>query len=226
MYRSFPSKILNPMRKKLPTQFGDLINVFLAYPKKANGQTAEQYKLLKKKYRNARTYLKKVTGSAPECDKAEQDCMLDVIPNECLPLVKRYFDQLLTTEQLKATKTVLHLLAFDEPIRAFMPSAIDKFIKELTKTELDLSQVVEHIDQVQKVSPELCFFLRAFYPTQNNVVNADGDAKAFLVYLLEQKSSLESSDPNVEEAIEIVDSYNPPKLGRFYYFHPDGVQVR
>eukprot|EP00111_Clytia_hemisphaerica_P012770 TCONS_00037561-protein len=137
-----PIENLKPDAEKVTNSVWRLDRCFLAYPKKANGQTAEQYKLLKKKYRNARTYLKKVTGSAPECDKAEQDCMLDVIPNEYLPLVKRYFDQLLTTEQLKATKTVLHLLAFDEPIRAFMPSAIDKFIKELTKTELDLSQAV------------------------------------------------------------------------------------
>ena len=57
--------------------------MFSSLPKESQWTDCRAIQALKKKYRSARTYPKKITGSAPEFDEAEKDSMLDVIPKEC-----------------------------------------------------------------------------------------------------------------------------------------------
>ncbi|XP_066918896.1 uncharacterized protein [Clytia hemisphaerica] len=196
---------------------------FLAYPKKDKGETQAEYATKKKYIREARTYLKEITASSPLTirDEVQEARTLDIIPKECLPLVKRYFNQSMTTQQLQTTKAVLHLLAFDAPVRAFIPAALDGIIQDLVEDTIDPIRLLEISEDFEKFNPKLGRFVNTFFETELDV-----DAKAFLGHLLKHKVLCEAADPVADEPVELEDTYDPPKLGRFYYFNKEGAQVR
>ena len=65
-------------------------------------------------------------------------------------------------------------------------------------------------------------FITSF--VQNDVL--DRDAASFLHYLVHRIRSTSLLFPDVPDAAEIPNSYNPPKNGCFYYFNPNGSRIR
>lgn len=54
----------------------------------------------------------------------------------------------------------------------------------------------------------------------------DSDIRVLLSYLLDEVIKIYKDDPLPADATPIPSSYNPPKLGRAYYFQKDGLKVR
>ena len=157
----------------------------------------------------------------PELAKRNKSLMEEITP-PCAEFVGRVIAQKVTLEQLKAATNVLKLLSYDAPLRVFLPSMILDGVENLLAEPFSQEKFDELVHLVESASITLGPFISAF----SKPVGMDEDVKKFLNHLCQQIRETESHDVEPEDATPLTLSYNPPKLGRAYYFTAHGQQVR
>lgn len=61
---------------------------------------------------------------------------------------------------------------------------------------------------------------------QTNPYKVDDDAKNLLKYLCQATFDIDQDDKKPEASSSIVNTYNPPKFRRAYYFNKKGTEIR
>ena len=189
-------------------------------------------------YAMARTHLRYVSlmilGRICSADKLAEDILLartnqlkELLPAESLDLFKRMLcsDTSLAERQKMSWhfKELSHDCSLDTIIPLFTTNRLLKFVADC---------------KVQKLSTLNCLsFANTFYDINRGVADLIGvsvkshglppnDILDHLHYLASFVINMHNSDVPPEPPKVIESSYNPPKLGRAFYFERHGMQVR
>eukprot|EP00111_Clytia_hemisphaerica_P020287 TCONS_00059786-protein len=240
---------IDPIEKtngmKITTTERRMDRCFLSYPDRVDGQTVDQHKEKEKNVRDSRLFLryitkKKSTQQKKKSKKKDNNPkelndlneiefesyrvkLLDVFPKECTSLLTRYMNSDMTTIQKECARQIFYLLSYEAPIRAFLPSVLSSsLVSVLDLPTIDNVTMFNFILECKKYNPALGEFIKSFY--DGSVIHSD--VKSLLRYLCVRLRDSESLYTLAEPAVEIPDSYNPSRLGRFYYFSETGQQIR
>ena len=206
---------------------------FLSYPLKEADETMVQFKDKERKIREARSHLKlimsSVGGSATQNNLTPQQLLyknnelITVFPSSCKILLQRVISQRMDLNQLDAASRVLYVLSFDAPLRSFIPNKLLPSVEKLITTlQLDAALIGSFLVECRKFNPSLSAFISAFY-VDNTL---DNDALNLVKYIYDRIHCIHDSDIKPDDFLPIDGTYNPPSLGRAYYFSPTGSQVR
>ena len=150
--------------------------------------------------------------------------LLSNFPTSCKALLQRLFSTQLSTDQMKCTAKLFYILSFDAPLRSFVPEA---FLPKLKKLIIDINNSSDinfnsFYQESLKFNPTLGNFVLAF----NDESTFDRDALSVLIYITETIDLVHSDDVDAAPPSPLDGSYNPPRLGRAYYFTSSGKQLR
>ncbi|XP_069108872.1 uncharacterized protein [Argopecten irradians] len=168
-----------------------------------------------------------------EVIKARTDTLLQIFPEEALPSLRRFLDEMPDLEK-DAYGKLLVMLSSTAPLSTVIPDIV----------VADLRQLLVHINGDDPHPGEDRLFnsimhkLRFFCPEIRTLIansmycNFDrqgenvlpDDILSFVRYILNRVSTIEMYPS--EQASEQLGTYNPPKYGRAYYFSPSGCSVR
>ena len=217
---------------RIETQFRRFDRCFLANPSRIPGISSYQQKEREQAVRECRKHLKIQTTRGSTIHPAETPLdaqaldvkLLQLLPTPCKPLWLKYRSQQLNLQQLTVTQKVFHLLSFDAPLRSFMSPLLVPVISQLLEitTNQDTNNLIRIIDECQRYNPSLANFISAF--TTDGIL--DEDAASLLRYIHSKVNEIHDQDVEPVPPIPQIHSYNPPELGRAYYFTPSGSQVR
>uniref|UniRef100_A0A7M5WYX6 SWIM-type domain-containing protein n=2 Tax=Clytia hemisphaerica TaxID=252671 RepID=A0A7M5WYX6_9CNID len=224
-----PIETIRDPENELPTQSRRFDRCFIAYPKKAGGETVERYAEKLKKYRESRDFLKNVTSSNPEKLSEiqivdSQKKLFECLPTDAKSLFTIYFESpnVLSPSQIESTRKIFHLLAFDAPLSTFLPIKLLLSIESLLSVDPVTPEIFSDVFlKCAKFNRLLGSFLKSF--RLGNKLHIE--ANKLLQYLCKRVRETHAGYPDVPEAGNFGD-YNPAERGQFYYFSETGQQIR
>lgn len=155
--------------------------------------------------------------------------LLEHIPDECLPLFNRFIKGSISARLADSTRQLFYNLSYDAPLRALIPlelvSHFEKLFCCLSQNSNNIFEVInELIRECGRLSPVVGRFIDNLFTEDR--LSYDSDGLRTLLYLTNQLKQYELTLVDVPAPQSILNSYNPPKLGRAYYFRHDGCQIR
>ena len=206
---------------------------FLRYPNSDENRSisSKDLKDMNRNIREAREHLKFVTKPRmgqevmePELLRSKNDNLLRNCPEKCKRILQRMLlQQNVTTLQITLLRKFFYLLSFESPLRCLVPFDIhDHLHSVLEMFKGNVAYDAEYIDAFTKVNVEIGSLIRGFQIGPS----LDPDIMMLLTYLLVECISIHKDDPNPSISDPQAGSYNPPVLGRAYYFRKNGMKVR
>ncbi len=177
---------------------------------------------------NARLYLADLTdgflknGQSQSVDESKLTNLVEHLPPETRSLFTAFATRKLPSLKLIGlTGTLLKLLSCnqDSSVSVFLPFDCVPFVEAFVE-----SPSKELATKVGYYNPYLSDFLSECLNCYQDGLEAC--VQDFLSYLCRRVRGIMSAVVEPGPASPIAGSYNPPKLGRFYYFREDGKQVR
>lgn len=186
---------------------------------------------VKKCYRNAREELKyicsDIVSNGDSSNKTPSELLLRVLPTESLPAFQQMLNS--SNELRKAYAKLFYLLSFDSSLDTVIPLRLtDLFLRTVDSgltdrlTSANLKSFCQTLDLY---TPEISHLLRISSLSNESLI-ASSDIFQLLRYCSLFVKGFHDKDVQPDAAIPIPNSYNPPKNGRAYYFHPHGCQLR
>ena len=119
----------------------------------------------------------------------------------------------------------IYILSFDAPPRSFVPHA---FLTSFKKLICDINNLLDttfnsFYQESLKLNPTLGNFVLAYNTAESSF---ERDTLAVLSYITETIYVIHSNDVDATPPSPFDASYNPPCIGRAYYFTSSGKQVR
>ena len=152
--------------------------------------------------------------------------LVNRLPTEALPLFRRFLQNSLSPRLLKPVSVLFNYLSYDAPLRALIPQSVLPSLK-LLLDRIETGQYFENeaiIKCCNAHSPSIANLLVSAFTEDR--LGIDADCVSLLNYLVAKVGEHNSNQHLLPAAIPITESYNPPKLGRAYYYRPDGLQIR
>ena len=215
-----PVEPVDVMQADLVTPHRRFDRCFLAYILKP---TPEEKKASDQAVRKARNHLKIITNVNSPIPNMRSPMniegnanLLSVAPSYAKALIEKFLQIKLPPCQHMATMKFLHILSYDAPLRAVIPTPLLDLFR-------NISLANPPINEIKRFSPSVANFLKAF-------VDQDGLLDEliinFMSSLCNEIIQIHTADIPPESPNSISSSYNPPKHGRAYYFSPSGQQIR
>ena len=132
-------------------------------------------------------------------------------------------DQLPSIDMVNCVSKMFLLLSHEASLSQFLPYALLPHMVDFLHEPSVMASVV---DGLECYNVDLATFLRVTVAEYRDHWPSYMSTFIQYRYLIDRVKNLEEQMVMPEEPIAIAGSYNPPKYGRFYYFRPDGKQVR
>ena len=205
---------------------------FLSYPPNDGSLSTKERTEEKSKIQEARAHLKfmmknvgNISGRMEDHDlTVRTEVLLAVFPTQCKPLLTRILTQNLSMEQLASATRFFYMLSYEAPLRAFLPKPLLDATTVFIESSFNYQNVNDYLQLAKKYNVYIHDFVNNFTHQPNYAM--DEDAKKVLDFLCQKAISLHQNDIAPEAATPITHSYDPPKLGRAYYFNQSGTQIR
>ena len=199
----------------------------VACPKIANNVLAAARKHL---FYECREFQGRIKGNDKLADSQVQEgreILKQVFPVACKPLLNVFLTRQASTEYLSALAKFFRLLSAESDVINILPLDYVQSVKEyIAKIQSGNTTVTyQFLDYCSFFCPEL---QQVVSKSCNDELcrNPSVDAISTILFLADLVEKVHQKDTQLPPAVPIKDSYNPPKLGRAYYFRKDGRQVR
>ena len=145
----------------------------------------------------------------------------DIFPTLALPILRKFIAQDLAFDEIMSTARIFYNLSHDVPICAYFPMEMVDIMKSIIESGFlgQYREMKTNLISCDKFSRHFSAFLDPFIGSSNLSI-----ALNFVVHIVNEVSSLAEVPP--EDEVEMPLTYNPPRLGRAYYFRKSGLQVR
>lgn len=155
---------------------------------------------------------------APEVEIIRTRALIDCCPDECKAALDVLLQQQGTLEQLQSLAALFRLLSYEASLTALLPVMAVPALSNYLEGNFDQAELLRIL---QKCCPELGRVVQYF-----GAPVLPADVKSLLKHIVERVVTICNNSPAPEPADPIPGSYDPGRLGRFYYFRPDGCQIR
>lgn len=149
-----------------------------------------------------------------------------LLPTDSVDAYNGMMDELNSeTKQMRAYASVFRLLSFDASVDSIIPLSFRQTTMKLLETwdqkQCTKSLFTEYIDRLVFFPSEftnLIIVMSDSFTPANAVLKLLRHCRKFVI-------DCHSSDNPCEAHFIMEGTYNPPKLGRAYYFSSDGCQI-
>ena len=170
------------------------------------------------KYLSSKFLQRGVCQMPPSDEEAKTAALMNAFPANCQAALSILIQQQADNSQLISLAHVFKLLSYDSSLSSLLPSVAAPLLQSYLEGEIGKDDALRLLGQY---SPELAQLIDSFsVPQLPMAINS------LLRHILHRVHLIFTQAIAPEQINPIAGSYDPPRLGRFYYFRPDGQQVR